>query len=109
VGTRLSFGDLTATNRFEAIDGNATAIATTTTQTTDARDLLWQNSLNGSAADGDYITLSVDFDVASDTASVVITTVNATGSASSTAPVVGGDCHHRHSGCAAGFGASGCA
>jgi hypothetical protein len=88
VGTRITFGDLTTPNRFEAVDGNATAIATTTTQTTDARDLLWQNSLNGSSADGDYITLSVDFDVASDTASVVITTVNAAGSASSTAPVV---------------------
>jgi hypothetical protein len=87
VGTRINFGDLSTVNRFEATDGNATVIASTTTQTVDLRDLLWQNSLTSSAADGDYITLSVDFDVASDTASVVITTVDAMGSASSTAPI----------------------
>ena len=90
VGTRITFGDLTTPNRFEAVDGNATVIASTTTQTVDSRNLLWQNSLDVDPNNGDYITLSVDFDVVTDTASVVITTVDAAGSASSTSPVVVG-------------------
>lgn len=90
VGTRLNFGDLTATNRFEAVDGHGTVIAGTTNLTVDARPLLWNNSLDGNPANGDYIVLSVDFDCVSDSASVVITTVDAVGSASSTSPIVVG-------------------